>query len=94
MLTGMSYGGSLSLAMKMAIAKGTSIAGTSTNTGETGLTNEERDNATLLVGQYNRAMRMKEEDLKHLDAIEIQLAQGAWGGAWKLKQKGKRLTSI
>ncbi|MFZ3591831.1 FMN-binding glutamate synthase family protein [Bacillus sp. DJP31] len=89
MLTGMSYGGSLSLAMKTAIAKGTSMAGTSTNTGESGLTNEERDNANLLIGQYNRAMRMKEEDLKHLDAIEIQLGQGAWGGAAEITTKAK-----
>ncbi|MFZ3589898.1 FMN-binding glutamate synthase family protein [Bacillus sp. DJP31] len=89
MLTGMSYGGSLSLKMRMAIAKGTSLAGTSTNTGETGLTNEERDNAKILIGQYNRAMRMKEEDLKHLDAIEVQLGQGAWGGAAEIKTKAQ-----
>ncbi|WP_019416175.1 FMN-binding glutamate synthase family protein [Paenisporosarcina sp. TG20] len=91
MLTGMSYGGSLSLDMKVAIAKGTTIAGTSTNTGETGLTPEERDNAKLLIGQYNRAMRMKEEDLRHLDVIEIQLGQGAWGGAAEIETKSEKI---
>lgn len=89
LLTGMSYGGSLSLKMKVAIAKGTSQAGTATNTGETGLTDEERDSANLLIGQYNRAMRMKEEDLKHLDAIEFQLGQGAWGGAAEIETKSE-----
>lgn len=89
MLTGMSYGGSLSLSMKKAIAKGTTMAGTSTNTGESGLTVEERENAKFLVGQYNRAMRMKEDDLKHLDAIEIQLGQGAWGGASEIQTKAQ-----
>lgn len=91
MLTGMSYGGSLSLDMKMAIAKGTSLAGTSTNTGESGLTNEERENAKILIGQYNRAMRMKEEDLQHLDAIEIQLGQGAFGGAAEIETKSDKI---
>ena len=91
MLTGMSYGGSLSLNMKMAIAKGTAIAGTSTNTGEAGLTNEERDNAKFLIGQYNRAMRMKEEDLHQLDAIEIQFGQGAWGGGSEVTDEAENI---
>jgi glutamate synthase domain-containing protein 2 len=91
MLTGMSYGGSLSLRMKMAIAKGTAMAGTSTNTGESGLTNEERDNAKYLIGQYNRAMRLKEEDLQHCDAIEIQFGQGAWGGGSEITDKAKNI---
>jgi glutamate synthase domain-containing protein 2 len=91
MLTGMSYGGSLSLRMKMAIAKGTAIAGTSTNTGESGLTNEERDNAKYLIGQYNRAMRLKEEDLQYCDAIEIQFGQGAWGGGSEITDKAKNI---
>ena len=45
----MSYGGSLSLSMKMALAKGASMASTSTNTRESGFTNEERDNANFLI---------------------------------------------
>lgn len=77
--------------MKMAIAKGTSMAGTSTNTGESGLANEERDNANLLIGQYNRGMRMKISDLNHLDAIEVQLGQGAWGGAAEITTKSENI---
>ncbi|MDF2569818.1 MAG: fni 2 [Sporomusa sp.] len=82
MITGMSYGGSLSLLMKMALAKGAAMAGTSTNTGESAVTNEERDAAKYLVGQYHRGGQLSgQEQLSRLDAIEIQLGQGAWGGA-------------
>ncbi|SDF24439.1 FMN-binding glutamate synthase family protein [Sporomusa acidovorans] len=82
MITGMSYGGSLSLPMKVALAKGASMAGTATNTGESAVTDEERQAARLLVGQYHRGgMLSGQEQLGMLDAIEIQLGQGAWGGA-------------
>lgn len=82
MVTAMSYGASLSLKAKIALAKGTSLAGTATNTGEAPLTNEERDTATLLMGQYNRYKALcTVEQLSELDAIEVQLGQGAWGGA-------------
>ncbi|BBB92117.1 MAG TPA: FMN-binding glutamate synthase family protein [Methylomusa anaerophila] len=82
MITGMSYGGSLSLPMKMALAKGASTAGTATNTGESAVTDEERDSANLLIGQYHRGGQLSgQEQLSRLDAIEIQLGQGAWGGA-------------
>ncbi|KYZ76733.1 glutamate synthase [Anaerosporomusa subterranea] len=82
MITGMSYGGSLSLQMKMALAKGAAMAGTSTNTGESAVTNEERDSAKFLIGQYHRGGWLSgPEQLSRLDAIEIQLGQGAWGGA-------------
>ncbi len=82
MITGMSYGGSLSLPMKVALAKGASMAGTSSNTGESAVTNEERESARLLIGQYNRGGWLNKPDqLSRLDAIEIQLGQGAWGGA-------------
>ncbi|MGE5418435.1 MAG: FMN-binding glutamate synthase family protein [Acidobacteriota bacterium] len=82
MITGMSYGGSLSLQMKMALAKGATMAGTSTNTGESTVTNEERDNARLLIGQYNRGGWLSQaEQLERVDAIEVQLGQGAFGGA-------------
>lgn len=82
MITGMSYGGSLSLAIKMALAKGASLVGTSTNTGESAVTNEERDSAKFLIGQYHRGGQLSGvEQLSRLDAIEIQLGQGAWGGA-------------
>lgn len=82
MITGMSYGGSLSLLLKMALAKGAALAGTSTNTGESAVTNEERDAARYLIGQYHRGGQLSgPEELSRLDAIEIQLGQGAWGGA-------------
>lgn len=80
MITGMSYGGSLSLRMKIALAKGSAIVGTSTNTGESVLAHEVRGNAKYVIGQIHRAGLMKEEDLKQLDAIEIRFEQGAWGG--------------
>jgi glutamate synthase domain-containing protein 2 len=81
MITGMSYGGSLSLDMKIALAKASKIVGTSTNTGESTITKEVRKHSKYVVGQLNRGGRMKDEDLPYLDAIEIQLGQGAWGGA-------------
>lgn len=82
MITGMSYGGSLSLPMKVALAKGAAMVGTSTNTGESAVTNEERRAAKFLIGQYHRGgMLSGKEQLSALDAIEIQLGQGAWGGA-------------
>ncbi len=82
MITGMSYGGSLSLQMKIALAKGTAAAGTSTNTGESAVTDEERQAAKYLIGQYHRGGWLSgPEQLGQLDAIEIQLGQGAWGGA-------------
>lgn len=82
MITGMSYGGSLSLKLKMALAKGSAMAGTSTNTGESAVAPETRSLAKYLVGQYNRGgWLMSREQLGVLDAIEIQLGQGAFGGA-------------
>jgi glutamate synthase domain-containing protein 2 len=80
MVTGMSYGGSLSLKMKIALAKGTSTAGTSTNTGESVVAKETRANARYLIGQLHRGNLMLSEDLKLVDAIEVRLGQGAWGG--------------
>lgn len=82
MITGMSYGGSLSLKLKMALAKGSAMAGTSTNTGESAVAPETRSLAKYLVGQYNRGGWLtSREQLGVLDAIEIQLGQGAFGGA-------------
>lgn len=90
MITAMSYGGSLSLQMKMALAKGAALAGTCTNTGESTVTNEERDCARFLVGQYNRGGWLSSEDnLKRVDAIEVQFGQGAYGGAVESSVKAK-----
>lgn len=67
MVTGMSYGGSLSLQMKMALAKGAAMAGTATNTGESAVTDEERGNAKFVIGQYNQGGWLNSPDqLKRL----------------------------
>lgn len=80
MIAGMSYGGALSKSAKIALAKGASRIGTATNTGEAGLMEEEREAASLLIGQYNRGGWLNTpEKYKRLDAIEIQLGQGAQG---------------
>lgn len=82
MIAGMSYGGALSKSAKIALAKGASRIGTATNTGEAGLMEEEREVASLLIGQYNRGGWLNTPDkYKRLDAIEIQLGQGAQGSA-------------
>lgn len=80
MIAAMSYGGALSKKTKIALAKGASKIGTATNTGETGLMEEEREAADLLIGQYNRGGWLNSPDkYSRLDAIEIQLGQGAQG---------------
>lgn len=82
LITGMSYGGSLNLPLKIALAKGADLAGTATNTGESAVTDEERKMTRLLIGQYHRGGFLSgPKQLNQLDAIEIQLGQGAWGGA-------------
>jgi glutamate synthase domain-containing protein 2 len=82
MVTAMSYGGSLSLEMKVALAKGAGMVGTATNTGESTVTEEERSLAKYLIGQYNRGGWLTDRRLlKRVDAIEVQLGQGAFGGA-------------
>lgn len=80
MITGMSYGGSLSLPMKIALAKGSGMVGTSTNTGESVLAKEVRENAKYVIGQIHRGTLMSSKDLAYLDAIELRFGQGAWGG--------------
>lgn len=80
MIAAMSYGGALSKKAKVALAKGASRAGTATNTGEAGLMEEEREAASHLIGQYNRGGWLNDpESYSRLDAIEIQLGQGAQG---------------
>lgn len=81
-ISGMSYGGALSLKAKIALARGASMAGTATNSGEAPLIDEERHEAKFFIGQYNRGGWMNtDESLSQLDAIEIQLGQGAQAAA-------------
>jgi glutamate synthase domain-containing protein 2 len=82
MIAAMSFGGALSKRTKIALAKAATAAGTATNTGEAGLLAEEREAADLLIGQYNRGGWLNTpEKYKRLDAIEIQLGQGAQGSS-------------
>ncbi|CAH1219202.1 hypothetical protein PAECIP111893_04515 [Paenibacillus plantiphilus] len=82
MIAAMSFGGALSKSAKLALAKAATAAGTATNSGEAGLMREEREAAQLFIGQYNRGGWMNTPDkYKQLDAIEIQLGQGAQGSA-------------
>ena len=78
----MSYGGALSLKVKVALARGASIAGTATNSGEAPLVDEERREAKFFIGQFHRGGWMNDDkSLRQLDAIEIQLGQGALAAA-------------
>lgn len=81
MIAGMAYGAALSENAKIALAKGASIAGTATNTGEGPFLHSERKAAKKLILQYNRGNWNKTEDIiKQADAIEIQFGQGATAG--------------
>lgn len=80
LIAGMSFGGALSKKTKVALAKAASQVGTATNSGEAGLLEAEREAASFLIGQYNRGGWLNTpEKYKQLDAIEIQLGQGAQG---------------
>jgi glutamate synthase domain-containing protein 2 len=82
LISGMSYGGALGLKAKIALARGASMAGTATNSGEAPLVPEERREARFFIGQYNRGGWMNDPaSLAQLDAIEIQVGQGAQAAA-------------
>src|SRR5579862_8009015 len=88
-ITGMSFG-SLSAQAKEALGRGASIAGTSTTTGDGGMTNEEREHSRTLVYQVLPSRYgMNPDDLRRADAIEIVVGQGAkpGGGGMLLGQK-------
>lgn len=82
MIGGMSYGSALSVAAKIALAKGSAMVGTCTNTGNGPFLPEEREAAAKLVMQYSRGPWLRDEDLlAQADMIEIGLGQGSWGAA-------------
>ena len=88
-IAGMSFG-SLSGNAKEALGRGATLAGTSTTTGDGGMTPEERGHSELLVYQYLPSRYgMNPDDLRQADAIEIVVGQGAkpGGGGMLLGQK-------
>ncbi|MBE5074913.1 FMN-binding glutamate synthase family protein [Erythrobacteraceae bacterium E2-1 Yellow Sea] len=88
-IAGMSFG-SLSAQAKEALGRGASLAGTSTTTGDGGMTPEERGQSSKLVYQYLPSRYgMNPDDLRKADAIEIVVGQGAkpGGGGMLLGQK-------
>jgi glutamate synthase domain-containing protein 2 len=79
-IAGMSFG-ALSAQAKEALGRGATAAGTSTTTGDGGMTPEERGHSDLLVYQYLPSRYgMNPDDLRKADAIEIVLGQGAKPG--------------
>jgi len=88
-IAGMSFG-ALSAQAKEALGRGASEVGTSTTTGDGGMTAEERRHSRLLVYQYLPSRYgMNPDDLRAADAIEIVVGQGAkpGGGGMLLGQK-------
>src|SRR5438552_13267858 len=88
-IAGMSFG-SLSAQAKEALGRGASMAGTSTTTGDGGMTPEERGQSKILVYQYLPSRYgMNPDDLRKADAIEVVVGQGAkpGGGGMLLGQK-------
>jgi glutamate synthase domain-containing protein 2 len=88
-IAGMSFG-ALSAQAKEALGRGASIAGTSTTTGDGGMTPEERGQSKILVYQYLPSRYgMNPDDLRKADAIEVVIGQGAkpGGGGMLLGQK-------
>jgi hypothetical protein len=70
-IAGMSFG-ALSGPAKEALGRGATMAGTSTTTGDGGMTEEERGHSSKLVYQYLPSRYgMNPDDLRRCDAIEI-----------------------
>ena len=79
-IAGMSFG-SLSANAKEALGRGASAAGTSTTSGDGGMTDEERTHSKTLVYQYLPSRYgMNPDDLRRGDAIEVVVGQGAKPG--------------
>ena len=88
-IAGMSFG-ALSGPAKEALGRGASDVGTSTTTGDGGMTPEERGQSKYLVYQYLPSRYgMNPDHLRKADAIEVVLGQGAkpGGGGMLLGQK-------
>ena len=88
-IAGMSFG-ALSGNAKEALGRGASAMGTSTTTGDGGMTPEERGHSSKLVYQLLPSRYgMNPDDLRKADAIEVVVGQGAkpGGGGMLLGQK-------
>src|SRR6202043_3990552 len=88
-IAGMSFG-ALSAEAKESLGRGASEMGTSTTTGDGGMTAEERQSSKMLVYQYLPSRYgMNPDDLRKADAIEVVVGQGAkpGGGGMLLGQK-------
>ena len=88
-IAGMSFG-ALSGPAKEALGRGATIAGTSTTTGDGGMTKEERGQSKNLIYQLLPSRYgMNPDDLRKADAIEVVIGQGAkpGGGGMLLGQK-------
>ena len=96
-IAGMSFG-SLSAQAKEALGRGANAAGTSTTTGDGGMTPEERGHSNTLVYQLLPSRYgMNPDDLRKADAIEVVVGQGAkpGGGGMLLGQKiGARVAEM
>ena len=91
-IAGMSFG-SLSAPAKEALGRGATAMGTSTTTGDGGMTREEREHSQILVYQVLPSRYgMNPDDLRAADAIEVVVGQGAkpGGGGMLLGQKISR----
>src|SRR3954464_1361297 len=84
-IAGMSFG-ALSGPAKEALGRGATAIGTSTTTGDGGMTEEERGHSETLVYQLLPSRYgMNPRDLRRADAIEIVVGQGAkTGGGGRL----------
>src|ERR1051326_8378823 len=88
-IAGMSFG-ALSAPAKEALGRGATATGTSTTTGDGGMTPEERESSKTLVYQLLPSRYgMNPDDLRAADAIEVVVGQGAkpGGGGMLLGQK-------
>jgi len=79
-IAGMSFG-ALSGPAKEALGRGASAVGTSTTTGDGGMTPEEREHSDKLIFQLLPSRYgMNPDDLRRADAIEVVVGQGAKPG--------------
>ncbi|MGE0310291.1 MAG: FMN-binding glutamate synthase family protein [Lautropia sp.] len=88
-IAGMSFG-ALSANVKEALGRAATAVGTSTTTGDGGMTGEERDSSRTLVYQcLPSRYGFNPVDLRRADAIEVVIGQGAkpGGGGMLLGQK-------